>query len=341
MKNKKGFTLVELLAVIAILAILVIIALPNVLKMFRSAKENTFVTEVQEIVKTAEQNYLSGSLSNKECKCFSSASNPLNLNGRNNIEYYVEFNDKGQVINLIVKDDNYQFVSEREVINIADIGSSTSEKARKTSLALESTEVPSCDGGSEDDNQTDIKYSSMLTLANQYEIAESLYYFLTQYNGEYNDSREEIHPPLVTSTIESLKTVNTNKVPEGVISSADVSNDRSENIMMWWTDIDGDNLYEITIGGEGGVRANTNSSDLFKGMENLTSIDLTYLDTSEVTDMGYMFYRCSSLTSITYGNKFVINEDTNIYGMFSGTDNLTNEPYIKFNSIYAERLNGN
>ena len=30
----KGFTLVELLAVIAILAILVIIALPNVLKMF-------------------------------------------------------------------------------------------------------------------------------------------------------------------------------------------------------------------------------------------------------------------------------------------------------------------
>ncbi|MCI7083376.1 MAG: prepilin-type N-terminal cleavage/methylation domain-containing protein, partial [Tenericutes bacterium] len=32
--NKKGFTLVELLAVIAILAILVIIALPNVLSMF-------------------------------------------------------------------------------------------------------------------------------------------------------------------------------------------------------------------------------------------------------------------------------------------------------------------
>ena len=34
MKNNKGFTLVELLAVIAIMAILLIIALPNVLKMF-------------------------------------------------------------------------------------------------------------------------------------------------------------------------------------------------------------------------------------------------------------------------------------------------------------------
>ena len=33
MKNRKGFTLVELLAVIAILALLVIIALPNILKM--------------------------------------------------------------------------------------------------------------------------------------------------------------------------------------------------------------------------------------------------------------------------------------------------------------------
>ena len=40
--NKKGFTLVELLAVIAILALLVIIALPNVLSMFNNAKKDLF-----------------------------------------------------------------------------------------------------------------------------------------------------------------------------------------------------------------------------------------------------------------------------------------------------------
>ena len=34
--NKKGFTLVELLAVIAIVVILVVIAIPNILKMFNS-----------------------------------------------------------------------------------------------------------------------------------------------------------------------------------------------------------------------------------------------------------------------------------------------------------------
>ncbi|NLC97314.1 MAG: prepilin-type N-terminal cleavage/methylation domain-containing protein, partial [Erysipelotrichaceae bacterium] len=44
---KKGFTLVELLAVIAILAILIIIALPNVLEMFNNAKKDVFVTEVK------------------------------------------------------------------------------------------------------------------------------------------------------------------------------------------------------------------------------------------------------------------------------------------------------
>ena len=42
MKNKKGFTLVELLAVIAILAILVILAIPNVIKLYNNAKKTDF-----------------------------------------------------------------------------------------------------------------------------------------------------------------------------------------------------------------------------------------------------------------------------------------------------------
>ena len=41
--KKKGFTLVELLAVIAILSILVIIALPNIVGMFTKAKKDLFL----------------------------------------------------------------------------------------------------------------------------------------------------------------------------------------------------------------------------------------------------------------------------------------------------------
>ena len=60
--KKNGFTLVELLAVIAILAILVIIALPNIMSMFGDARKNSFTTELKEIYKVAQQQWISDSL---------------------------------------------------------------------------------------------------------------------------------------------------------------------------------------------------------------------------------------------------------------------------------------
>lgn len=53
--SKKGFTLVELLAVIAILAILVIIALPNVLKMFNDSKKNAFIVQARKTASVAQE----------------------------------------------------------------------------------------------------------------------------------------------------------------------------------------------------------------------------------------------------------------------------------------------
>ena len=53
--NKKGFTLVELLAVIAILAILVIIAIPNVLKMFNDSKRNAFMVQARKTASVAQE----------------------------------------------------------------------------------------------------------------------------------------------------------------------------------------------------------------------------------------------------------------------------------------------
>ncbi len=47
--KKRGFTLVELLAVIAILAILVIMALPAVLRMYNKARIDSFSNEVNTI----------------------------------------------------------------------------------------------------------------------------------------------------------------------------------------------------------------------------------------------------------------------------------------------------
>ena len=69
MKNKKGFTLVELLAVIAILAILVIIALPNVMNLFKTAKRNAFETQVRKVAQVSKQKLLTTSNSQKTFDC--------------------------------------------------------------------------------------------------------------------------------------------------------------------------------------------------------------------------------------------------------------------------------
>lgn len=52
--KKKGFTLVELLAVIALLAILTMIAVPNVLSTINNRRRNTFLLDAKRMVTKAE-----------------------------------------------------------------------------------------------------------------------------------------------------------------------------------------------------------------------------------------------------------------------------------------------
>ncbi len=105
MKNNKGFTLVELLAVIAILAILVIIALPNVLKMFNESKEKIFLTESKSVFKEAiNQTIKDRNLSDViYCKRMNDEVNPLNMSGRN-IYYYIKTNVNDKTGTIIVWD---------------------------------------------------------------------------------------------------------------------------------------------------------------------------------------------------------------------------------------------
>ena len=111
--NKKGFTLVELLAVVAILAVIVIIALPNVMGMFNKSKENTFTTELKNIYRTAESQWISESMFDTEEKvysrCKSGCTNPLNMSGREELEYYIKLDKSGKVVKFYATDGTYQF----------------------------------------------------------------------------------------------------------------------------------------------------------------------------------------------------------------------------------------
>ena len=105
MKNK-GFTLVELLAVIAILAILVIIALPNVLKMFNQAKKDTFLTEAKTIYKEISKKYISETMRGNKISIVSNDNNKLELES-NDLKYKVKLNNDGSIKKFEVSNENY------------------------------------------------------------------------------------------------------------------------------------------------------------------------------------------------------------------------------------------
>ena len=104
--NKKGFTLVELLAVIAILALLVIIALPNVLKMFNQAKKDTFLTEAKTIYKEISKKYISETMRGNKISIISNTNNKLDLES-NNLKYKVKLNNDGSIKKFEVSNENY------------------------------------------------------------------------------------------------------------------------------------------------------------------------------------------------------------------------------------------
>ena len=115
-KSKRGFTLVELLAVIAILAILVVIALPNVINMFQGAKKGTFKTEVQTIMKQAQSTWV---LDGGSAKCYYHKatvenSSQLSLQGTE-LNYVIKVDSSGAFTKVVISSDEYAYSS---VINL-------------------------------------------------------------------------------------------------------------------------------------------------------------------------------------------------------------------------------
>ena len=132
MKNQKGFTLVELLAIIAILAILVIMALPAVLRMFNQARIDTFSNEVNTIIRTTRQQYL---LDGGIPQSFNSSSNKLPLTGNSSLEYCVSIDGNGKITELKATNGNYKYESSGIVDEVNSGEVSTAESNYELSCA--------------------------------------------------------------------------------------------------------------------------------------------------------------------------------------------------------------
>ncbi len=111
--NKKGFTLVELLAVIVVLAIIMVIAIPSVMDSMNKARKNSFKIYAQKVLNTANTQYqtdlLTTGSSSKTCYNLSE----LMKQGVGNYKGHVSVtgnNSDGVVFTLYLSDGNY-FVS--------------------------------------------------------------------------------------------------------------------------------------------------------------------------------------------------------------------------------------
>ncbi len=134
MKSKKGFTLVELLAVIAILAILVIMALPAVLRMYNQARINTFQNEVRKLYTTAQQRFVLDSVGLGTTGTITYNNNDTNpdngkaclhtidITGNSDFKYQITFNSDGKVTGLKATNGTYFYdsgtVTDLQVQNI-------------------------------------------------------------------------------------------------------------------------------------------------------------------------------------------------------------------------------
>lgn len=104
--NKKGFTLVELLAVIVVLAIIMVLTLPTIMKSMSSARQSTFLLYANRMLDTAADQYQSDDLLGTGKKCYSITK----LNNGNTTKYTgkVYISDNGTVFKIKMYDDNFQ-----------------------------------------------------------------------------------------------------------------------------------------------------------------------------------------------------------------------------------------
>lgn len=83
----------------------------------------------------------------------------------------------------------------------------------------------------------------------------------------------------------------------------------------------------------------TDLNSWFKDSEQLQSLDLRSLNTSNVKNMSYMFYSCNALESITFGGNFDTSKVTTMEHMFSLCEKLETLDLSSFNTENVINMN--
>lgn len=155
---------------------------------------------------------------------------------------------------------------------------------------------------------------------------------ITNTESSISSTSKFLNTEVPRQNIKTLKYVDNLNIPEGA-TVVDVSKNGDNTIKMWYNEADANGNYDITIGSNNIIYANPSStSGLFSNLTNVTSIDLSNLDTSGMTNMSNMFSGNTYLTNITFGNNFNTSNVTNMNGMFNYCVKLTNIDLSSFDT---------
>ena len=308
--NKKGFTLVELLAVIAILAILVIIALPNVLKMYNDSKKNAFMTEAQNLAKEVSSKYISESMKGNKVSVISNKQNPLNMAGME-LEYNFELDSQGKIKNMIVSNGTYCISTNKNYTKITrnDISDKCSyEKLHNIVGTLKNKFY-------EESGRTDrslvssiVFYSDGRTIsgAESYDVSEKKDGSIKMYVSQNTENTSLVDLTIVANGKIAFPKDSFELLAfyTGGRCSPPISN---VSFIEFNHSIDTSNVIDM--------------SSMFMGID-IEELDLSSFDTSKVINMNGMFY-FSKIAKIKGLNKFNTSKVINMRQMFGGIKTTT------------------
>ena len=158
---------------------------------------------------------------------------------------------------------------------------------------------------------------------------------ITNTESNISPTSKFLNTEVSRQNITILKVVDNLDIPEGA-TVVDVSKNNDNTIKMWYNGADANGNYDITIGSNNTIYANPSStSGLFSNLTNVTSIDLSNMDTSGMTNMSNMFSDNTSLTNITFGDNFNTANVTNMSGMFKNCTILKTIDLSSFNTSNA------
>ena len=120
----------------------------------------------------------------------------------------------------------------------------------------------------------------------------------------------------------------------------DVSEQQNGKILAWYEDSDNDGYYEVTIGQDGGIVANQDSSRLFQDIGYKIDAEingLNYLDTSNVENMFCMFQACSNVKNLDVSN-WDTSSSRNMAYMFNLGKKLAKVDVSNFDTSNVENM---